>query len=126
MTNKQNFYEKLESGYYRNAGEYPTMVKEPYVLRKKASDLTVQEITDLPMVQAKYKDDKAAYAAARNALGKKIGELEDEFKADLFAYHEVSDNPKAGLAFSIAWDRGHSSGYQEVAGYFDELVELIK
>lgn len=49
-----------------------------------------------------------------------------EFKRDLFRYHAVTKNPKADKCFMIAWDLGHSSGFSDVAGYFDQLVELIK
>lgn len=49
-----------------------------------------------------------------------------EFKADLLQAYGVTDNPRADRAFSLAWDRGHSCGYQEVAIVFADLAELIK
>jgi hypothetical protein len=52
--------------------------------------------------------------------------LEAEFKADLFDEHGVTGHPKANRAFDLAWDRGHSAGYQEVANYFDDLADLLK
>ena len=51
---------------------------------------------------------------------------EDEFRKDLFEFHGVTNNPKADLAYSIAWSRGHSSGFTEVASVFGDIVELIK
>jgi hypothetical protein len=52
--------------------------------------------------------------------------LEAEFKRDLFDQHGVTGHPKAERAFQLAWDYGHSSGFQEVANYFDDLADLLK
>lgn len=50
----------------------------------------------------------------------------DRFKTDLFKEFGVTDNPKREKAFSIAWERGHASGYYEVELCFMNIVELIK
>jgi|WetSurMetagenome_2_1015567.scaffolds.fasta_scaffold04369_7 hypothetical protein len=52
--------------------------------------------------------------------------LYEMFKNDLFKYYGVENNPKKDLLFSKAWEFGHSSGYNEVAIYFGDLVELIR
>lgn len=70
--------------------------------------------------------DEAALKEARQAYGAEASRLEQEFKNDLFEEHGVTDNPKAGKCYGIAYDYGHHAGYQEVASYFDEIVELIK
>jgi len=66
----------------------------------------------------------------RGEIHRKNRELEGavaaEFKKDLFEEYGVENNPKADKAYSIAYDHGHSGGYNEVAGYFGELVELIR
>lgn len=64
--------------------------------------------------------------ALRKAHSEDNSRLHALFKSDLFAENGVTDNPKADRAFAIAWDHGHHSGYSDVAGYFDEIVELIK
>jgi hypothetical protein len=38
----------------------------------------------------------------------------------------ITDNPKADLMMSIAWQKGHSGGYYEVYLIALELVELIR
>ncbi len=38
----------------------------------------------------------------------------------------VADNPKFTKAYELAWEFGHSSGFNEVENYFMGLVELIK
>ena len=62
----------------------------------------------------------------RRLYGDEVTRLEREFKADLFEEHGVTDNPKAGKCFGIAWDMGHHNGYECVANYFDAIVDLIK
>ena len=52
--------------------------------------------------------------------------LYEAFKKDLAHEYGLTGHPKFERAFAIAWDHGHSSGYSEVAIYFDELVELLK
>ncbi len=39
--------------------------------------------------------------------------------------YEVEDNPKADDCYELAWDYGHSNGYNEVENYFSDLVWLI-
>lgn len=51
---------------------------------------------------------------------------ETEFKKDLFEEYGVSNNPKAEKCYSIAYELGHSNGYNEIGYYFSEIVELIK
>jgi hypothetical protein len=58
----------------------------------------------------------------RTALAKKA----DEFIKDLFEEFGVTDNPKKGLCYSIAYDMGHAYGFSEVYSKFSDLVELIK
>jgi len=54
------------------------------------------------------------------------GKMTALLKADLETEHGVSDHPKAGKVWSLAWEHGHSSGYSEVVSYYEEFVELIK
>ena len=67
-----------------------------------------------------------AIAEARNADRKINDERDKQFVADLFEYHEVTGNPKAQQAYSIAYSHGHSSGFSEVANCFSDIVDLIK
>jgi hypothetical protein len=39
---------------------------------------------------------------------------------------DIENNPKADRMLEIAWDFGHSSGYNDVYIYAQELVELIR
>jgi hypothetical protein len=70
--------------------------------------------------------DKDAFFVDTRAYSNLCSELEKEFKRDLFDQHGVTGHPKAERAFQLAWDYGHSSGFQEVANYFDDLADLLK
>ena len=45
---------------------------------------------------------------------------------DLEAFYGMRGHPKAALLYGKAWEMGHHAGLQEVANYYDDLVELVK
>lgn len=70
--------------------------------------------------------DNEVYKAQLKLYNAEESRLYEEFQQDLFEDYGVSDNPKRFKCFTLAWERGHSSGYSEVHGVFGDLVELIK
>lgn len=52
--------------------------------------------------------------------------IDAAFRAALFEYCGVTDNPKRDKCYSLAYEHGHGSGYNEIAIYFVNFVELIK
>lgn len=67
-----------------------------------------------------------AYKAHRKEYDAESAKLHQEFKNDLFEEFGVSDNPKRFKCFDLAWEHGHSSGYEEVYNYFCDFVDLIR
>ena len=61
---------------------------------------------------------------------KKTNEVFRDFKKALFDHYLPMPNkkthPKAEKTFNLAWEHGHSSGYNEVELLFSELAELVK
>jgi hypothetical protein len=55
-----------------------------------------------------------------------MAKKENEFIQDLFEEFGVTDNPKRGLCYSIAYAYGHAYGFSEIYSKFSDLVELIK
>ena len=49
-----------------------------------------------------------------------------EFKEELAKEYGIKNHPKLDRLFEIAWNFGHSSGFNEVDLYFSEMVDLIK
>ena len=70
--------------------------------------------------------DEAAYKQMQKEYAEEESRCYIQFKQDLFKEYSVINNPKADKCFAMAWERGHSSGYESVANEFDELVELIQ
>jgi len=62
---------------------------------------------------------------AWNAYREETLQLVELFKQDLFIDLGIENNPKREKLFRLAWEMGHSSGYSEVVGIADELVDLI-
>lgn len=71
-------------------------------------------------------ENSDSYIAAKNAFNKEEQNIYDLFKDCLFEEFGVTNNPKREKCFSLAWEHGHSSGFNEVYNYFSEFVELIK
>jgi hypothetical protein len=83
----------------------------------------------------KYKDtnlvfekefNEVAYKQMQKEYNEEESRCYNQFKQDLLEEYYVTDNPKAEKCFSMAWEKGHSSGYESVANEFDELVDLIQ
>lgn len=69
---------------------------------------------------------RAIFIEAKKLYYTKRANLDEEFELALFKEYGVEDNPKREKCFQLAWERGHSSGYNEVEIQFSEIVELIK
>lgn len=50
----------------------------------------------------------------------------DTIRARLEKEHGIEKHPKASDLWSLAWEYGHSYGYQEVESYYCEMAELLK
>ena len=70
--------------------------------------------------------DEEAYKRMQKEYYEEESRCYNQFKQDLFEEYNVTNNPRAEKCFSMAWERGHSSGYESVANEFGELVELIQ
>ena len=75
-------------------------------------------------------DNKLPYVGrndpARAAFDQHQRDLHDEFRKSLFETFDVANHPKRDKVFALAWERGHSAGFYEVANEFADLVDLIK
>ena len=74
----------------------------------------------------KYENKFKYNRASRDEYHAEDARLKELFKADMEKEEGVADNPKRDRLFEIAWDEGHSSGYEEVWNHYTTLVELIR
>jgi hypothetical protein len=66
------------------------------------------------------------YQAAIKKYRQGENAAEELFKQDLFAEHGVENNPKRDMCYTIAYQKGHSAGYSEIASEFGDIVCLIQ
>lgn len=50
--------------------------------------------------------------------------IEEQFRLDTLAYHNMPDNAITRKMLAIAWENGHSCGYSEVFNEFWDFVDL--
>ena len=93
----------------------PTGEKDKAELKEEYPNALIQEVLD-----------EEAYRAHLKEYNDESAKLHREFRDDLFEDYGVSDNPKRFKCFELAWEHGHSSGLEEVYGYFGDLVVLIQ
>ena len=103
------------------AGDYETKIPYEYEIVPIDEDtMTVREAREHTERQKALKKD---HLVRRR---EDIYRLEKQFRNDLAEEHGVTGHPKEPKLWSMAWEYGHSSGFEEVAMYYDELVELVK
>ena len=113
--NKNNYYTfyVYDKGVVLWSG--PNWEKDKAELKEEYPNALIQEVLD-----------EDAYKARRQEYDVESAKLHREFQNDLFEDYGVSDNPKRFKCFELAWEHGHSSGLEEVYGYFGDLVVLIQ
>lgn len=92
---EKNVFEAIRAGEFEN--------KLPYGTRTKSG----------------INDDE------RVAFHKEDNRLEEEFKTRALKQFGLFGHPKAEKAFAMAWDRGHSAGFNSVAIELSELAEIL-
>jgi hypothetical protein len=117
---------RIRNDEFKPTAPYPFRVKEPAILRKSAKELSDAEIASIPEVRAQYAADKAAYEEAKTVYQTQASACENAFVDALHEYHGMTGHPKADLLYSKAYSLGHSAGKEEIASYYDDLVELVK
>ena len=122
----RSIYDRVKAGVYKSTVEYPTPVAIPKIFYKNVRDLTKKDIASLPTITSTYDAAKAAYDEQKMAFRRSETEAYNRFRADLAAEYNLTDHPKEGLLYSIAYDMGHSSGMEEVVLFYDRLAELLK
>ena len=113
--NKNNYYTfyVYDKGVVLWSG--PNWEKDKAELKEEYPNALIQEVLD-----------EEAYRAHLKEYNDESAKLHREFRDDLFEDYGVSDNPKRFKCFELAWEHGHSSGLEEVYGYFGDFVELIQ
>lgn len=92
----------------------------PFNEYKKRASQFAGMLVEKTVNEAGLKEQRIRYGAEQTRL-------EQEFKRDLFEEHGVTENPKAGLCYGLAYNyAGWHRNYSDIVRYFSELVALIK
>ena len=89
------------------------------VFESGVTEIPENAVVETELDDAAHKLALAAYHAAEQAVT-------DKFANDLFADLGIANNPRRHVLFAKAWERGHSSGLQEIYNVACDLVELIE
>jgi hypothetical protein len=55
-----------------------------------------------------------------------IATLELQFHIDLAKEHGLTDHAKESKVWSLAYEYGHSTGFHDMAMYYEDLADLVK
>lgn len=89
-------------------------------------DLVIdEENTSVARAKQMREEHTAQRRAQRELHDAETNRLNQLFQADLEAEYGLTGHPKAARLFGLAWERGHSSGYSDVAGCYSEFAELL-
>lgn len=115
----------INAGKYKNTLPNPSKPEIPAVLKKRASELTADELSSLMKVKADHEAAIEAMNKARIAYRDEDARLEALFRSDMEAEYGMVGHPKADMLYSKADELGHSGGFSEIHNYYSELVELV-
>lgn len=107
--------DKITAGEYKN--------KVPYSVDKVPIDedkMTVRQAREHKEEQVTLRREHQRKYSAESSR------LMMLFRADLESDNSMTNHPKANILWDMAYDRGHSSGYESIVSEYEELVELVK
>ena len=73
-----------------------------------------------------YDPPNGTYEADRKEHSRLRSEGMERFRVDLLDCLCVAGHPKADVLWRLAWERGHSNGYEEVLTEAMDLIELME
>ena len=88
---------------------------------------------DKPELYRKYADrleiwvaDNKKFQEHNQCAATKKSQIRDDFMNWSLVHCGIQTHPKAGTAWAMAWDRGHSMGFEEIFSELEDLAELMK
>jgi hypothetical protein len=107
MSELQTIYDRIKNGDYENKAPYPGRRPIPNKIGYRPEDME------------RWKTAMASYRQAEQ-------QSVERFHRELAELYQTTTHPKEGKLWGLAWERGHSDGYEAVANEYDNLVELIR
>lgn len=130
-----DFHELEAAGAFKNTIESPRKInfysyniyQDGEVLGKNVNVVEYKYlITTYPNALVEKIFDEQSYRECLNEFNNEENRIYKLFKDTLFEEFGVTFNEKKEKCFALAWEHGHSSGFDEVYNYFSEFVVLIR
>ena len=109
----QKYIEQLKSRVH------PKRPKEPF-------EKQFATVGEYAVAKTKWLDDMTTWHQDMLAYNEAENKIISDFSAELLKELGIADHPKAGILWSMAWDRGHANGLESVEQEAEELSELLK
>jgi hypothetical protein len=115
-----DIYDNIASKKYEAKDEYPQKPARPI------KDIAQTHAAFGHTLDA-YEVELVAYRGKVSLWKDKQANLQGDFCDDLAKHHGIApSDPFYAAMWSIAYDRGHSGGFNEIANYMEDLVPLLK
>lgn len=123
----KTLYDRIQDKEFDAKSDYPARVSKPALLCKKVSELTDEELLTIPRLRQEYEQAEQERRTARDKHLQEQRELDDQFYQAALEECGMDPNlPITGMLWSLAWDRGHSSGRNEVLLCLDNLSGIYR
>lgn len=110
--------DNINNGKYENKLPYSPERDQLIVL--DAENMTGKQLREAREANSNTKDGfRDRYAAEEHRLN-------ELFRADLEEQEGMKGHAKAEMIWKKAWERGHSSGYSEIAYVYFDLAKLVR
>ena len=116
-----DFRDRIADGEFENRVAYPDRPSKPRLERNHTS----AEVTAYAKQLALYETLNASYRADLDAYLAEDRAAYEFFKTELLKDLGIADHPKAERLFTMAWEDGHSEGYEAVYSRAEDLSELM-
>ena len=97
---------------------YPTKPQKP-------AEKDYQSHTAYGQALDQWEADKDKWLKLVDEYHSANGRVNQSFEAEILAALGIADHPKASKLWEMAYERGHSGGYYEVAQEAERLAELL-
>ena len=109
-------------GRRRDEIPFPVYISKPQL----GENPTSMEVKAYAARLEEYESGKAAREEIVKLWYAKSAVIEVEFKQALFKELGIEDNPKKDKLYSLAWESGHSGGFNDIFYHAAVMVALIK
>ena|SRR6185312_330692 len=117
--------DKISAGDYASKLPYASKPQTPDILRGRMVDLdpSLVDVAHAALVRHNAAVTEAAEANRRRREDQAA--LDQQFEEDLAAEFGLTDHPKRGKVYALAYDMGHSSGLGDIYHHYSDLAELV-